>query len=100
MVDRQITRRAQERTMARVIVVDDSPGVRAVLKTFLEIEGHHVIEAEDGEVVLGMPGLGPDDVVLLDVMMPKVDGFAVLAHLRRLGPESPRVIMCTARTGE
>jgi len=86
--------------MARVFVVDDSPEIRGVLKSFLEIEGHHVVEAEDGGTFLETPSLTHDDIVLLDVMMPRVDGFEVLSKLRHLGADCPRVIMCTAKKGE
>jgi two-component system, OmpR family, response regulator len=85
--------------VARIIVVDDSAEIRSVLRTVLELEGYEVVEAEDGTEALAMP-LTREDIVLLDVMMPDVDGYGVLAGLRARGEQMPRVIMVTAKSGE
>ena len=85
--------------MQRVIVVDDSPEIRSVLRTVLELEGYEVVEAADGAEGLALP-LRREDVVLLDVMMPNLDGYGVLAGLRERGTDMPKVIMLTAKSGE
>ena len=88
-----------EPNVPRIIVVDDSPEIRDVLRTVLELEGFEVVEASDGAEALAL-SLQRDDVMLLDVMMPGVDGYGVLAGLRERGADMPRVIMLTAKSGE
>ena len=85
--------------MARVIVVDDQPEIRRLLRILLEGEGFEVDEAADGTEALAMK-MGRNDIVLLDVMMPGIDGWTVLAHLRTKGEDCPRVIMLTAMVAE
>ena len=67
---------------ARVLVVDDIEDNRQLLKRRLERQGHTVICAEDGKKALAMVEAEPPDLVLLDIMMPEMDGFAVLARLK------------------
>jgi len=66
----------------RILVVDDSPRDRKLLRRILESAGHLVEEAADGEQAIGMIGESPPDLILLDLMMPGMDGAAVLAHLK------------------
>ena len=83
--------------MATILVVDDDPSVRALLRDVLECEGHVVEAVADGFAALrAVEGARPDCVVL-DVMMPGLDGHAVLSRLRQLdgGPALP-VVMLTA----
>ena len=68
--------------MARILVVDDSEDVRLALMTLLEDIGHQVFEAEDGSEVTAMVLSGSPDLVLLDVAMPRVDGFEALKRLK------------------
>lgn len=68
--------------MARILVVDDSEDVRLALMTLLEDIGHQVFEAEDGSEVAAMVLSGSPDLVLLDVAMPRVDGFEALKRLK------------------
>lgn len=84
--------------MARILVVDDNPDVRLALATILEDAGHDILEAEDGEQVFDLViGDGPD-LVLLDVMMPRVSGFDALATLKADTRTSQvPVIMVTAK---
>jgi DNA-binding response OmpR family regulator len=82
----------------RVLVVDDEPMVREVVAAYLAREGFAVDEAGDGERALELIGQTHPDLVVLDVMLPKLDGFSVLSKLRRIA-DVP-VILLTARTEE
>lgn len=66
----------------RILVVDDDHVNRALLSTNLKEEGYHVVTAEDGEEALETMRGQPLDVVLLDLMMPKLDGFQVLWQMK------------------
>src|SRR5688500_1769987 len=82
-------------TKARVLVVDDELMVRDVLSRYLERGGFEVETAADGERALAALEARPPDLVLLDLMLPRVDGFEVFRRVRARG-ERP-VIMITAR---
>ena len=69
--------------MARILVADDVPANRELLRAYLEPEGHEVIEAEDGRRVLELAQTAAPDLLLLDVMMPGMNGFEVGAELKR-----------------
>ena len=81
----------------RILVVDDDPIVRALVRDVLEIEGYDVDLADDGFSALRRIGACRPDAVVLDVMMPGMDGHAVLSRIRHTdgGSELP-VIMLTA----
>jgi len=84
--------------VARILVVDDSPDVRLALATILEDAGHDVVEAEDGDQVFDLAIGESPDLVLLDVMMPRVNGFDALATLKADTRTSPiPVVMVTAK---
>lgn len=85
-------------TATTVLVVDDEPMVREVLTTYLEREGHRVTSAADGAAALEILNSDKPDLVILDLMLPKVDGLSVLAHLRH-DTDVP-VIVLTARGEE
>ena len=75
-----------ERTFSRqtqVLIVDDDPGIRASLNLALSEEGYRVTEAETAEDALRLIGNGAPDVVLLDLMLPGMDGFECCRQLRR-----------------
>lgn len=84
---------------ARIVVVEDEPGIRRGISEALRLTGYDVSEAADGVTGLREASSGGVDLVLLDVMLPKKDGFEVLAELRRVCPTRP-VILLTARGGE
>jgi CheY-like chemotaxis protein len=65
-----------------VLVVEDEAAMRKLLQKVLEQEGWAVTEAEDGKVALARLELDRPDLVLLDLMMPEMDGFEFLKHLR------------------
>jgi DNA-binding response OmpR family regulator len=82
--------------MARVLVVDDDPAIRQLLTDVLELEGHEVSVAVDGlAAVRAVEAVCPDFVVL-DVMMPGLDGFGVLSAIRAQPGEPVPVLMLTA----
>ncbi len=66
----------------RILVVDDDPNLRLLVESTLRREGYEVLEAEDGEQGLERVQSARPDLVLLDVNMPRMDGIAVLKHLR------------------
>ncbi|MGH2672870.1 MAG: response regulator, partial [Actinomycetota bacterium] len=82
-------------TGARVLVVDDEPMVREVLARYLEQEGYAVDLAEDGEQALAAYEAATPDLVLLDLMLPRIDGLEVFRRMRERQPVA--VIMLTAR---
>ena len=87
--------------MAEVLVVDDEPEIRQILSYLLEFAGHEVRTAADGEEAVVALAEHAPDCVILDVMMPKLDGFGVLRvrKERNLAP-SARVVLLTAKSGE
>jgi two-component system response regulator MprA len=83
----------------RVLVVDDDPDVRRAVETALELEGHKVTTAGDGLGALTRLGQSEFDAVVLDVLMPNLDGFEVCRRLREAGNRTP-VLILTARDSE
>ena len=83
---------------ARVLVVDDEPIVRDVLTRYLSKGGFRVESAEDGEAALERFAAEPPDLVLLDLMLPGVDGVEVFTRIR--ADHDTPVIMLTARGEE
>jgi len=81
-----------------ILVVDDDPHIVRVVEINLTQEGHQVRTAADGEAALAAVAQEPPDLLILDVMMPKLDGFETLKRLRAdpAAAEIP-VIMLTAR---
>jgi CheY-like chemotaxis protein len=89
--------------MARVLVVDDEADIREVVRLNLELDGHEVLEASGGAQALDAARQELPDLLVLDVMMPGIDGWAVLAEMKAdEGSELAHipVIMLTARVGE
>jgi len=82
-----------------VLVVDDDPIVRDVLHRYLTREGFSVSAAADGRAALDAVEASAPDLVLLDLMLPRIDGFEVFRRLR-VADEPPAVIMLTARGQE
>src|ERR1700744_1134815 len=82
--------------MAQILVVDDEPAVRSALERALRLESYDVQLAADGEEALDRLAERPADAVILDVMMPGVDGLEVCRRMRAAGDKTP-VLMLTAR---
>jgi DNA-binding response OmpR family regulator len=83
----------------RVLVVEDDPSIMLGLRINLESEGYAVVSAEDGERAVEVVREQPPDLIILDVMLPKMNGFQVLQTVRREGFAMP-IIVLSARTGE
>ncbi len=83
----------------RVLVVDDEQNIVDILRFNLEREGYEVITAGDGVQGLAMARSSDPDLILLDVMMPEMDGFQVCRELRKEDKLTP-IIMLTAREEE
>ena len=82
--------------MSRILIIEDEAPMRTALADLLTSEGHRAITAADGESGLHRALEEKPDLILLDIMMPKLDGFQVCAELRRLGIAAP-VLMLTAK---
>lgn len=82
-----------------ILVVDDQPEVVQVIRRGLEQEGHHVDHAHSGEEGLAMIAAGSYDVVILDVMLPGLNGFEVARRIRDQGITTP-ILMLTQRDTE
>src|SRR5438067_5452632 len=84
--------------MARVLVVDDEPAVRRALERALRLDSYDVALAADGEEALDALAAAPADAVILDVLMPRLDGLEVCRRMRKAGDRTP-ILMLTARDG-
>src|SRR5438552_484203 len=85
--------------MKSILVVEDEPAIATGLKDDLELDGYQVDVAEDGAAAIDAAAKKPYDLVLLDVMLPKKDGFSVCRELRASGVRTP-IILLTARGEE
>lgn len=65
----------------RILIVDDEDNIRSVLKEYLEVEQYEIDEADNGEMALEMINNNDYDLMILDIMMPKMDGFSLLKSL-------------------
>jgi CheY-like chemotaxis protein len=83
-------------TTPRVLVVDDEPAIRALVTKIVERAGLPVDTASDGADAIEKMEQGSYSVVVLDLMMPRVDGFAVVEHVRKHVNPKPAVIVATA----
>jgi len=68
--------------MATLLIVDDEPQVRKLLETLLQYEGYHTLSVGSGEEALALVAEQPPDLILLDIMMPGMDGYAVANQLK------------------
>jgi DNA-binding response OmpR family regulator len=85
--------------MSRILLVEDNVDLAEAIRHNLEFEGHEVRVAHDGEAALATVEAFAPELVVLDVMLPRLDGFQVLRRLREAGNDVP-VVMLTARTEE
>ena len=82
--------------MPRILIIEDELPMRTALRDCLEAEGHRVMTASEGEAGLRRALEERPDLILLDVMMPRLDGFSVCAGLRRVSSSVP-ILMLTAK---
>ena len=84
--------------MAKLLVVDDEAKIREVIKEYAEFNGHEVDEAGDGMSALGLVKLNNYDQVIMDIMMPKLDGYSASKEIRKI--KDIPIIMLSARGEE
>jgi DNA-binding response OmpR family regulator len=84
--------------MAKILICDDEAGLRAVIKRYAVFEGHEVFEAENGLIAVETCKNAQFDIVLMDIMMPEMDGFSAVREIRKFS-QVP-VIMLSARGEE
>jgi DNA-binding response OmpR family regulator len=84
--------------MANVLIVDDDPNIRELLRLYVEREGHRVTLASDGPGALVEARRERPDLVLLDIMLPGIDGFEVSRALREAS--NVPILLLTARSGD
>lgn len=84
--------------MRRILVVEDEPEIQEFLSAYLRHEGYGVTAASDGAEAINRFQAGQFDLILLDIMLPKIDGFGVCELIRR--ESSVPIIMLTALDGE
>jgi CheY-like chemotaxis protein len=89
----------EPRRALRVLIVEDDPAMAMALRDGFAFEGHRVLHAADGAAGLELATEAELDLVILDVMLPKLDGLEVCRRLRAAGREVP-VILLTARSQE
>jgi DNA-binding response OmpR family regulator len=85
--------------MAQILVIEDEPHILAGLRDNLELDGYSVLTATSGEEGLEKAAASHPDLVILDIALPKTNGFDVCRQLRGAGSRTP-VIMLTARSQE
>jgi DNA-binding response OmpR family regulator len=90
---------AGRRAVARILIVDDEPAIVRGLQDNLRFEGYDTLTATSGTQALELVGREAPDLVILDVMMPRMSGWEVCRELRRRGLQVP-VIMLSARGAE
>ena len=84
--------------MAKLLIVDDEQKIREVIREYSEFNGHEVEEAADGMTAVGLCKLNDYDLIILDVMMPKLDGFSVCKEIKKC--KDIPIIMLSARSEE
>lgn len=84
--------------MYKILVVDDEANIREVLKEYAEFEGHQVDEAGDGMQAIELAKKNDYDVIIMDVMMPRLDGYSACKEIRKF-KQTP-VLMLSARGEE
>jgi DNA-binding response OmpR family regulator len=85
--------------MPHILIIEDEPAMRLGLQDNLEFEGYEVSQAADGELGLQKGLSGKFDLIILDLMLPKMSGFDVCKSLRKAGIQSP-IILLTAKGEE
>lgn len=87
--------------MARILIAEDNAEIRTLVSSILVEEGHKVGVAQNGQQALDMMTDDPPDLLVLDIMMPQMDGYTVLKELKSSGiKETMKILILTAKTSE
>ena len=84
--------------MKRILIVDDEDKIREVIKEYAEVSGYAAEEAADGMSAIGLVKLNDYDLIIMDIMMPKLDGFSAVKEIQKI--KNIPVIMLSARGEE
>ena len=84
--------------MKKLLIVDDEEKIREVIREYAEFSGYEAEEAEDGMSAIGMVKLNDYDLIIMDIMMPKLDGFSAVKEIQKI--KNIPVIMLSARGEE
>lgn len=84
--------------MYNILVVDDEPRIRSIVKKYAEFEGHSVSEAADGMEAVHFCRTNEFDIIIMDIMMPELDGFSACREIRKIS--TTPIIMLSARGEE
>lgn len=84
--------------MYNILVVDDEARIRSIIKKYAEFEGHTVTEAGDGMEAVRLCRMGKYDIIIMDIMMPELDGFSACREIRKIS--ATPIIMLSARGEE
>ena len=84
--------------MYKILIADDEQKIREVIKEYAEYEGHTVYEAVDGMQAVDMAKEQDFDIIIMDVMMPRLDGFSACKEIRKF--KNTPILMLSARTEE
>ncbi len=93
-----VRRRGKRAAVTKVLIVDDEPNIREVVGLYLRRDGHEVVSAADGEEALGLFRSSDPDLVVLDLMLPKLNGLEVCRRMQ--AERRVPLIMLTARGAE
>ena len=84
--------------MYKLLIVDDEPKIREVIREYAEFNGYDVTEAGDGMSAVGLCKLNKYDLIVLDIMMPKLDGYDACKEIKKI--QDVPIIMLSARSEE
>ena len=82
----------------KILIADDEPEIRNLLRLYLENENYHVIEAEDGQRALDLLRAEQPALCILDIMMPKIDGYTATRVIRSTNRQDAKAIPIIAMT--
>jgi two-component system response regulator MprA len=85
--------------MCRILIVDDDPETRTLLSRVLAADGHAVETAPDGRTALEMVTASPPDLLITDLIMPRLSGWSLFARVRRLAPTLPIIVISGSDPG-
>jgi twitching motility two-component system response regulator PilH len=87
---------------AKILVVDDSPTELALARSVLQQAGYRIVTAQDGDQALAIAEAESPDLVVLDIIMPRKNGYQVCRQLKTSGPEKgpPRVLILSTKSQE